>query len=515
MPRYLAELQQQAEQHAREFGLDFFDVIFEVLSYQDINMVAAYGGFPTRYPHWRFGMEYEQLKTSYTYGLSKIYEMVINNDPCYAYLLEGNSIVDQKIVMAHVYAHCDFFKNNLWFRDTNRKMMNEMANHGTRIRRYMSKIGVDAVEGFVDNCLSVENLIDIHAPMIQRRLQPQKDSNNNNAPNAPKGVSRLPVQRRYLDPYVNPADYIEKQKQKLIEERKKARRFPVHPERDVLLFLMEHAPLTRWQRDIMGIIREEAYYFAPQGQTKIMNEGWASYWHSKIMTQKMLTDAEVIDFADHHSATLGTQPGRLNPYKIGIELFRYIEDKWNCGRFGKAYRECEDLEKKQRWNKHLNLGREKIFEVRRLHNDVTFIDEFLDQEFCYQQKLFGYGYNKRTGNWEINEREFYAVKQKLLFSLTNFGQPIIEVVDSNYANRGELLIWHRHEGMDLKLDWARATMESLCRIWGRPVLVRTMLDEKATVLRFDGKDHTSETVSASDDLSPKDESSTEKDKNKS
>jgi stage V sporulation protein R len=501
LPRYLAELQQEIEDHARSFGLDFFDVVFEVLSYEAVNMVAAYGGFPTRYPHWRFGMEYEHLKKSHTYGLSKIYEMVINNDPCYAYLLEGNSLVDQKTVMAHVYAHDDFFKNNVWFRDTNRKMMNEMANHATRIRRYMSKHGVDPVEGFIDNCLSLENLIDIHAPMIQRRVKEKRAAGG--APGVtkpPAEVPKLPVRRKYLDPYINPAEFIEAQKKKLVEERKKARRFPPHPERDVLLFLMEHAPLTRWQRDVMGIVREEAYYFAPQGQTKILNEGWATYWHATIMTQRVLTDEEVVDFADHHSGIMGTRPGALNPYKIGLELYRYIEDKWNRGRFGKEYEECGDLDKKRTWEKHLGMGREKIFEVRRLHNDVTFIDEYLDEEFCYQQKLFGYGYNERTGNWEIDEREFSKVKQKLLFSLTNFGQPVVEVVDSNHLNRSELLLVHRHEGVDLELAWAQATLEALFKIWTRPINVRTVMEGKHTLIRYDGKEHTSETVSASDGL---------------
>ncbi len=504
LPRYLAELQQVIEGYARGYNLDFFDVIFEVLSYEEINMVAAYGGFPTRYPHWRFGMEYEELKTQYTYGLAKIYEMVINNDPCYAYLLEGNSLVDQKIVMAHVFAHCDFFKNNVWFRDTNRKMMNTMANHGTRVRRYMSKHGVDEVEGFVDKCLSMENLIDMHSPMIRRREELNRvkegEQDGEKEGDGAVGVPKLPVKRRYLDPYVNPTSFIEKQKKKKVKEREKSKRFPLNPERDVLLFLMEHAPLKRWQRDVLGMIREEAYYFAPQGQTKIMNEGWASYWHSTILTQKVLTDAEIIDFADHHSGTMGTRPGRLNPYKVGIELFRYIEEKWNKGRCGKEYNECEDLERKGRWDKRWGQGRQKIFEVRKLHNDVTFIDEFLDEEFCYAQKMFGYGYNKQSNNWEITEREFKKVKAKLLFGLTNFGQPVIEIVDGNHGNRGELLLVHRFEGVNLKIDWAQATMENLFQVWTRPVLVRTVMDDKHTLLRFDGKDHTAEQVSSSDGL---------------
>ena len=98
-------------------------------------------GFPNRYPHLRFGMEYERLSKSFAYGLHKIDEMVTNNDPCYAYLLQCNNYVDQKIVMAHVYGHCDFFKNNFWFSKTSRKMMDEMANHATKVRKYIDKQG--------------------------------------------------------------------------------------------------------------------------------------------------------------------------------------------------------------------------------------------------------------------------------------------------------------------------------------------------------------------------------------
>jgi len=495
LPRYLEELQQQIRGHAEAYGLDCFEIRFEVLSYDAINMVAAYGGFPTRYPHWRFGMEYEQLKRTYEYGLAKIYEMVINNDPCYAYLLEGNSLVDQKIVMAHVYAHCDFFKNNLFFRDTNRKMMNEMANHATRVRRYMAKLGADEVEGFIDTCLSLENLIDIHAPHIRRRppAPPAEEQEDAEARPAVE-VPRLRVGRKYLDPFINPADYMEKQKQRLEDEHKRAQRFPPEPERDVLGFLMEHAPLRPWQRDVLAIVREEAYYFAPQGQTKIMNEGWATYWHAKIMTQRVLDDAEVIDFADHHSGTVGGRPGALNPYKIGLELYRHIEHKWDTGRFGKEYAECQDLELKRRWDRHLGLGRDKIFEVRRLHNDVTFIDEFLDLDFCLQQKLFGYDFNPKSENWEISTRDFQAVKQKLLFQLTNFGQPLIEVTDANHMNRGELVLHHRHEGVDLRGDWAQATLEALHRVWTRPVQVETVVDGKPTLLRYDGREHQAEKI---------------------
>ncbi|MFH1548992.1 MAG: SpoVR family protein, partial [Planctomycetota bacterium] len=242
------------------------------------------------------------------------------------------------------------------------------------------------------------------------------------------------------------------------------------------------------QRNILSMLREEAYYFAPQAQTKIMNEGWAAYWHARIMTEKSLTDAEVIDFADHHSGTLSTRPGQLNPYKLGIELFRDIEDRWNKGKFGGEYENCTDREMKQRWNKNLGLGREKIFEVRRIYNDVTFIDTFITPEFCEEQKMFVYAFDKSSGNYVIVDRDFGVVKEKLLFLLTNFGQPYITIIDANYKNRGELYLKHRHESVDLKHSDTVETLKKLGKIWKRPVHIETVLEEKPKLLSFDGKD---------------------------
>ncbi len=480
----LQKLREEIEGHALAFGLDFWDVVFEVLGYDELNMVAAYGGFPNRYPHWRFGMEYEQLAKGYEYGLSKIYEMVINNEPSYAYLLESNMDVDQKIVMAHVFGHVDFFKNNFAFAHTNRKMMDEMANHATRVRRLIDRMGVELVEGFVDRCLSLENLIDYQSPYVRRSAAIDTSER------PPVEVHGFRNEREYMGEYINPPEYLQDQRRRLEAERDAKRRFPESPQRDVLKFLIDFAPLEPWEREVLSMVREEAYYFAPQGQTKIMNEGWASYWHSTIMTQRVLTDAEVIDYADHHSGTLGTRPGALNPYKIGIELFRDIEDRWNKGRFGKAFDECDDMVERQRWNTHAGKGRQKIFEVRRHYNDVTFIDEFLTPEFAVEQKLFVYGFNDKANHWEIVERAFREVKQKLLTQLTNFGQPIIEVMDGNFENRSELLLAHRHEGVDLKMDHARETLRALQGLWRRPVNLYTKVDGKGTLVRFDGSEHT-------------------------
>jgi stage V sporulation protein R len=482
LPPELSKLRDQIRSYAEGYGLDFFETIFEMVPSEDINGLAAQEGFPVRYPHWRFGMNYDQYSKGYEWGLQKIYEMVINTNPAYAYLMSSNSHVDQKTVMAHVYGHVDFFKNNYWFSKTNRKMLDAMANHAVRIRRMMDRYGQDPVENFVDLCLSLDNLIDPNLPFLPPKTQTPLDSGV--TPDAKdwnterSDVGKLKVERSYMEKYINPPEFLESQREKQAQAAKAARRFPEDPQRDILLFLLENAPLEEWQVEILRIIRDESYYFLPQIQTKIMNEGWASYWHSEIMTKKALRDSEIIDFADHHAGVLTMQPGRINPYKIGIELFRDIEDRWNRGRFGKDYDDCTDLRERQHWDKKLGLGRKKIFEVRKVCNDVTFIDEYLTPEFVERFKLYTYEMNKRTGQLEIVDRNFKNIKEKLLASLTNQGQPHISVVDANFENRGELFLVHRHQGVELDLKYARETMKSLFTLWRRPIHIETTIEDR-------------------------------------
>lgn len=490
LPPILEESRIKIAELARSYGLDFFDTVFEMCTYEEINMIASYGGFPTRYPHWRFGMEYLQMQKSYEYGLSKIYEMVINTDPSYAYLMDCNLLVDQKLVMAHVYGHVDFFKNNLWFQHTNRKMLDQMANHATRIRRIMDRHGMSEVEAFIDQCLSIDNLIDPYALHIKRRRGITEDDIE--AAESDASVGKIKTQRSYMDKHINPPEFLAEQRRKKEEELMKMRSFPEEPVRDVMGFILEHAPLPRWKQEILQIIRDEAYYFAPQGQTKIMNEGWATYWHTFLMTTHILDDSEVIDYADHHSGTVMQQPGKLNPYKLGVELLRHIEDRWNKGRFGKEWSECEDPEERRRWDTGAMLGREKIFEVRRTHNDVTFLDTFLTEDFCREQGFFTTKYDPKAREWVIDSREFLDVKTNLLQMLATRGVPRVYVIDANHANRGELRLAHQHEGLDIQLDWASITLQNLTAIWGRPVHLDTLIEGKPIRVSHDGHEITRE-----------------------
>ncbi|MCS6799816.1 MAG: SpoVR family protein [Myxococcota bacterium] len=506
LPAYLRDEAARIEEIARGYGLDFFPTLFEVVSFEQMNEIASFGGFPTRYPHWRFGMEYERMSKSAEWGLSRIYEMVVNNNPAVAYLLEGNSLVDQKLVMAHVYAHVDFFRHNFAFAATDqgrdprtgepvRKWIDTMANHGAVVRRWAARIGYERVETFLDDCLSLENLVDPGrpfrpAPAPRRSALEEVTWLDEEQAGPSDDLGLLRVERDYMAPFINPEDFVRRQRERREREKERERRVPEEPERDVMGFLLEHAPLERWERDLLSVVRTEAYYFWPQMQTKIMNEGWATYWHSRIMTEKVCDASDIVEYADRTSSVLATSGGRLNPYKLGVELFRHIEERWDRGQFGKEWEECDDLEARRDWDRRTGLGRKKIFEVRALYTDVTFIDEFLTPEFVAEQKLYAFGYNPRNDRWEIETRKFDEVKRRLLAQLTNAGQPVVRVHDANLHNRGELLLVHEHHGVDLRLDWAREVLRALVRIWRRPVELHTVVEGRPTMLRFDGSEHT-------------------------
>src|SRR5262245_14372932 len=161
-------------------------------------------------------------------------------------------------------------------------------------------------------------------------------------------------------------------------------------------------------------------------------------WHSRLMTERVCDASEILDYADNNAAVMATSPGNLNPYKLGVELYRDVEERWNRGQFGREWEECDDLEVKKNWDLRLGLGQKKLFEVRALYNDVTFIDEFLTPEFAIRHKLFTFEWSNRSDRFEIESREFRKIKDKLLFQLTNRGNPYIVVEDANHANRGEL-----------------------------------------------------------------------------
>lgn len=440
LPPDLRRDAERAEAMARAAGLDFFEVVFEMLDASDVNAVAAYGGFPVRYTSWRFGMEFERLQKGYQYGLSKIYELVINNDPTYAYLVRSNSHMEQKLVMAHVFGHADFFKHNVWFSPTERHMVDVMARHAERVREHVDSRGQDEVERFLDLALSLETLIDPYLP-LRGQLRGE------DAEARPAGGGHAERARRAFEARWGTGE-------PPTPVTPTARPTPTY---DVLGVLIEEAPLEGWQRDLLRIVRTEAYYFVPQRMTKVINEGWASFWHSRLLTSGLLDHSEIVDFADCHAGATAVAPGQLNPYKLGIELFRHAEQRGD-----------------------------DLFRLRRVHNDVSFIDEVVDEEFAARNQLFVYRTNARTGRNEVTDRTWTAVKEQLLRELAWCGSPRIELNEVNEDR--ELVLVHHHEGRDIKFDEAGEILGQLARLWRRPVHLMTLDQGQGRRLTHDGQE---------------------------
>jgi stage V sporulation protein R len=255
---------------ARGFGLDFYPMRYEICPADIIYTFGAYG-MPTRYSHWSFGKNFHRMKTQYDLGLSKIYELVINSDPCYAFLLDGNSLIQNKLIVAHVLAHCDFFKNNARFSKTNRNMVESMSASAERIRQYELEYGAGEVEQFIDAVLAIQEHVD---PTLHRPFRQTESRHDKTKPSVQKETTKYGYEDLWSLDERDPTPPLK-------EDHK---RFPVHPEKDLLLFIEEHAPyLEEWQRDILTMLREEMLYFWPQLETKIMNEGWASYCKGALL----------------------------------------------------------------------------------------------------------------------------------------------------------------------------------------------------------------------------------------
>lgn len=440
------------------FGLDFYPMRYEICPADIIYTFGAYG-MPTRFSHWSFGKTFHKMKLQYDLNLSKIYELVINSNPCYAFLLKGNSLIQNKLIVAHVLAHCDFFKNNVRFSNTSRDMVESMSASAERIRSYEIAYGKEEVETFLDHVLAIQE--HINPSLLDARSRPKPPSPST----SPKRTS----------PYDDLWQLDNPQSRRLPSPKSKPS-FPIHPEKDLLLFIMEHSRvLEGWHQDILTILREEMLYFWPQLETKIMNEGWASYWHIRILRELDLTEEEAIEFAKLNASVLQPSTTSINPYYLGLKLFEDIERRWD-----------HPTEKEQReWGRIPGQGRKKIFEVREIESDQSFIRNFLTKELT--EKLDLYLFERQGNEWNITEKNWERVRDQLVQSRVNGGHPFIVVQDGDYQQNGELYLKHLYEGMELDLKYVEKTLPHVYALWGRTVYLETIFEERTVVFCYNGK----------------------------
>jgi len=470
--REVQELEQAVEQiweiATTRFGLDPFPVRFEIVPASVMYEVGSYA-LPGRYSHWTFGKAYHRMKMMYDFGLSKIYEVVINSNPSYAFLLETNSPTQNKLVIAHVLGHIDFFKNNVYFSKTNRRMVDEAALHARRMGEYEFKYGRKVVEEFLDAVLSIEEHVDPN--FFIRKPHEDPDTEEDKRPRRREGRYDDLFSKEERDEHNDGED-------DQSGDRGQKQRFGL-PEKDLVYFLMKNSPsLEPWQCDIMAMLHEEMEYFIPQLQTKIMNEGWASIWHSRIMREMDLPTNEHLEFAELHAGVVSPHKGQLNPYYLGYKIFEDIEKRWDK----------PTDEEREKFGRRGDEGREKMFDVRELDNDISFLRNYLTEDLCEELDLFVYQLVDEE-DWTVTEKKWERVRDQLVANMTNFGFPYIEVVDGDYDGNRELYLMHRYEGVELDMKYARRTLEHVYKLWGRDVHLETEVDEESVVMHYDGHEH--------------------------
>lgn len=445
---------------ANGFGLDYYPMRYEICPADIIYTFGAYG-MPTRFSHWSFGKQFYKMKIQYDLGLSKIYELVINSNPCYAFLLDTNTLIQNKLIVAHVLAHCDFFKNNCRFSNTKRDMVESMSATAERIKQYEHLYGKQEVEKLLDAVIAIQEHID---PSLMRPKLAWGMDEEDNLEEIPKKIT----------PYDDLWNLENKNKPKLVQPKKK-KQFPPQPEKDLLLFIEEYSrELEEWQRDILTMMREEMLYFWPQLETKIMNEGWASYWHQRILREMDLTSSESIEFAKLNAGVVQPSRTSINPYYLGLKIYEDIEERYNN----------PTDEMKERGVKP-GSGREKIFEVREVESDISFIRNYLTKDLVMREDM--YLFQKQGRDYKIVDKEWEKVRDQLVNMRVNGGFPYITVNDGDYLKSGELYLKHWYEGIELDIKYLEKVMPYIYQLWGRPVHMETIIENKSIVFCYDGK----------------------------
>ncbi|MCA1022633.1 stage V sporulation protein R [Halobacillus litoralis] len=444
---------------AKGFGLDFYPMRYEVCPDDIIYTFGAYG-MPTRFSHWSFGKQYYKMKLQYDLGLSKIYELVINSNPCYAFLLNSNSLIQNKLIVAHVLAHCDFFKNNARFQNTKRDMVESMAATAERIAAYDKLYGKEEVESFLDAVLAIQEHID--PSLVRPKLAWSVDDEESSGEKA--------ALTEYDDLWNIDESSSEDQ-----PRFKKKRKFPPRPEKDLLLFIEQYSrELEDWQRDILTMMREEMLYFWPQLETKIMNEGWASYWHARILREMDLTSDESIEFAKLNASVVQPSKTQLNPYYLGLKIFEDIEERYD-----------NPSEEMKKHGVVPGTGREKMFEVREIESDQSFIRNYLTKELVRREDL--YLFQKQGQKYKITDKDHEAVRDQLVTMRVNGGFPYLTVQDGDYVKSGELYLKHHYEDVELDVSYLEKTLPYVYQLWGRPVHMETKVEGRDVIFSYSGK----------------------------
>ncbi|MDB5840225.1 MAG: SpoVR family protein [Herminiimonas sp.] len=439
----LKDYADRIEQLAVRLGLDFYPVDFEVVPNNFMMEIAVYG-LPVRMPHWSFGVRYIHQLIRQGMGHSRIFEVMFPGDPCHAYLTEDNTVPENTLVVAHVLGHADFAKNNHLFARfmemAGGHILENAAAHAHRIDAALEEYGQERVEAVLDAALALEPHIDTNGELhrLPYPAQPQDADAADEPDSFRQRFHNLPGEKRLRS-----------------EPQRPGRpQIPPRPEYDLLWFIANYAPeLEGWERDIFLAVREESFYFYPVFACQIMNEGWASYWHARLLREADFLPHElylsaikahsdvVRPFAADNQLALA-----VNPYHLGFSIW-------------------EDLIEKR--------GLEAARRICREEDDFGFIRNYLDRELADKLELFVYE-SHDDGGIRIADRDIHAIREAILAPKFNYGAPRVAASRMHVDGSLELVHDHQSDGRGLDISRAERVLEYIARVWRRPVSLHTI-----------------------------------------
>lgn len=438
----LQDYSQRMEELATRLGLEYYPVDFELVPNNFMMEIAVYG-LPVRMPHWSFGIRYIHQLIRQSMGNSRIFEVMFPGDPCHAYLVNNNSLPENTLVVAHVLGHADFSRNNHLFARfmemAGGHILEQSAARAHQIDAALQEHGQEKVEAVLDAALALEPHIDVNLELHRSRYPTGKIQ--------PAPRSEDDFSRRF---HSLPGEALPSAE---AQAPRKAS-VPPHPEYDLLWFIANYAPdLEGWERDIFLAVREESFYFYPVFACQIMNEGWASYWHARLLREADFLPHDLyLSAIKAHSDVVRPYAGdnelalAVNPYHLGFSMW-------------------EDLIEKR--------GIEAARQIMREEDDFGFIRNYLTPELAEKLELFVYETHD-DGGIKIANRDIHAVREAILAPKFNYGAP--RIAATRMYQDGSLELTHDHQGDGRGLDVGRAerVLEYISRVWRRPVTLNTV-----------------------------------------
>jgi len=466
-----------------DLGLKCYPIEFDIVPPQKMLEIMAYN-IPTNISNWKKGRDYERERTIYEHsGRGMPYEVVVNSDPAKAYLMNNNRFAVQCLVMSHVYGHCAFFATNKYFRNSRQDIVGIMYEASRRFLKYEHRFGIDEVEKTVD----AGHALQWHSSPFEsnetqnekrRRIFEQEKQKMHASGGSFGDITGLTKKEINED--------LELFNQKLWRSLKL--KTPVEPTEDLLGYITDNSRvLEDWQKDILEVLRMEGQYYWPMTKTQYMNEGFATVIHEKVMNklfeEGLLKTQEHADYNYSNSLVKQEIYFKLNPYLIGSEIWRDIEDRWNKGRQGDDWENCQNAKEKENWDTGAMEGWQKCLDIMETYVDWFFLQDFLTTELVRDLKLYIFKEEEKPQSidYVITKDDAKEIKRKLVHAFSQSSIPKIEIVDGDYNDRGWLNMVHKYDGIPLEETYTKRTMKHIAYLWGKPVCMDSRVDEDTSV----------------------------------